>query len=114
LPLDWFRPSQSQPGQILQGGRGEFGAAAILIKIVNPEEQFTPGLTGPGGRLVKGAGMAEVQITGGRGGKSAGIDGKIFNHGKTRMSTDYRMGVATLTSFIIYLDLFVTISGLPA
>ena len=66
-------PSETEPVQIFEEAPDKFGADARAVEIVIAEDQGASGLACAGLGDPEGAGMAEVQITGGRGCEAASV-----------------------------------------
>jgi hypothetical protein len=105
-------PRKPQPAEVFEVGADEVQPEAIGVEVVVAQEKLSSGLASPFRGDPKGAGMTKMQITRGGGGQTTDVSWRIFNHGWTRMNTDYGSGVATKTSILIYSCQFVHISGL--
>ena len=81
LDDDGLLPAEAEPGEVLERGGGEPGAAAGGIEVVDTQEKASAGGARAGGGEGEGAGGAEVQAAGGRGGEAAEVGAGGGEHG---------------------------------
>lgn len=78
-------PIQAQPFQVLHGGGGEFGLAALGVKVLDSEKDFASGVSSAAVSGRESGGMADVQKSCRRGSDSASIAHRVEKSGKEFM-----------------------------
>jgi hypothetical protein len=68
-----FVPIDVEPAQIFEGSLGVLGPAAVGVKILHPKDQNATPLSGPLPGAMKGVGVSDVEVAGGRGSDPAAI-----------------------------------------
>ncbi len=68
-----FSPAESQPVEVFDHGLGELGAGALGVEIFVAQDEGAVVVEGTLGCHRKGAGMADVEQTGGRRGETAAV-----------------------------------------
>jgi hypothetical protein len=81
LDYDRLLPAKAEPGEVFEGGGGEFGAAARGIEVVDTHKEASSGGSGAGGGEREGARVTEVQSTGGRRSEAADIGQRSWKRG---------------------------------
>ncbi len=88
-------PADAEPEEIFYGGGGKLSAAALGVKIFNAENDGALGVAGALEGFPEGAGVADVEIAGGRGRNAAAVAGRRrgwsdSGHGATSVTSRSR------------------------